>query len=159
VIALVVAWAGRDRVIGRDGGLPWRLPSDMQHFKELTTGGTVVMGRRTWESIPDRFRPLPDRRNIVLSATRGTIAGAETHSSLESALAAAGTDAYIIGGGATYAETLPLADRVYATEIASDVEGDTFFPALDPADWRVSSEAAPVAENGHEFTIRVYDRR
>jgi dihydrofolate reductase len=159
VIALVVAWAGRDRVIGRDGGLPWRLPSDMKHFKELTTGGTVVMGRRTWESIPDRFRPLPERRNIVLSSTRGTLPGAETFSSLESALAAAGTDAYIIGGGATYAETLPLADRVYATEIAGEVDGDTFFPALDPADWHVSSEATPVAENGHEFTIRVYDRR
>jgi dihydrofolate reductase len=159
VIALVVAWAGHDRVIGRDGGLPWRLPSDMKHFKELTTGGTVVMGRRTWESIPDRFRPLPDRRNIVLSSTRGTLAGAETFSSLESALAAAGTDAYIIGGGTTYAETLPLADRVYATEIAGEVDGDTFFPALDPADWHVSSEAAPIAENGHEFTIRVYDRR
>jgi dihydrofolate reductase len=158
VIALVVAWAGPARVIGRDGGLPWRLPSDMKHFKELTTGGTVVMGRRTWESIPERFRPLPERRNIVLS-TRATFDGAETFSSLESALAAAGTDAYIIGGGATYAETLPLADRVYATEIASAVEGDTFFPALDPGEWLVSSEAPPVAENGHEFTIRVYDRR
>ena len=68
MIALVVAWAGRERVIGRDGGLPWHLPSDMKHFRELTTGGTVVMGRRTWESIPERFRPLPERRNIVLSS-------------------------------------------------------------------------------------------
>lgn len=159
MIALVVAWAGQDRVIGRDGGLPWRLPSDMKHFVELTTGGTVVMGRRTWESIPERFRPLSERRNIVLSSRAPSLDGAEVFASLESALAAAGTDAYVIGGGATYAETLPLADRVYATEIASEVEGDTFFPALDPADWRVSSEAAPVAENGHEFTIRVYDRR
>lgn len=159
MIALVVAWAGQDRVIGRDGGLPWRLPSDMKHFRELTTGGTVVMGRRTWESIPDRFRPLPDRRNIVLSSGSPSLDGAEVYTSLESALAAAGTDAFVIGGGATYAETLPLADRVYATEIAGEVEGDTFFPALDPEQWRVSSQAPPVAENGHEFTIRVYDRR
>jgi dihydrofolate reductase len=161
VIALVVAWAGPDRVIGRDGGLPWRLPSDMKHFRELTTGGTVVMGRRTWESIPERFRPLPGRRNIVLSS-RGagaSLDGAEVYGSLESALAAAGTDAFVIGGGATYAETLPLADRVYATEIAEAVEGDTFFPALDPAAWVVSSASEPVVENGHEFSVKVYDRR
>ncbi len=159
MIALVVAYAGRDRVIGRDGGLPWRLPSDMRHFRELTTGGTVVMGRKTYESIPERFRPLPERRNIVLSSSAPRLDGAEVHSSLESALAAAGTDAYVIGGGATYAETLPLADRVYATEIAEEVAGDTFFPALDEDAWTVTSSSAPVAENGHTFTIKVYDRR
>jgi dihydrofolate reductase len=159
VIALVVAWAGTARVIGRDGGLPWHLPSDMRHFKELTTGGTVIMGRRTWESIPERFRPLPERRNVVLSSRGLDAPGAEVLSSLESALAAAGTDAFVIGGGATYAETLPLADRVYATEIAGEVEGDTFFPALDPSSWVVSSASEPVAENGHQFTIKVYDRR
>lgn len=158
MIALVVAWAGQERVIGRDGGLPWHLPSDMKHFKELTTGGTVIMGRKTYESIPARFRPLPERRNIVLSSS-ASFAGAEAYTSLESALAAAGTDAYVIGGGATYAETLPLADRVYATEIAQAVAGDVFFPALDPAQWAVSSASEPVAENGHEFTIKVYDRR
>jgi dihydrofolate reductase len=159
VIALVVAWAGEARVIGRDGGLPWHLPSDMKHFKELTTGGTVIMGRKTYESIPERFRPLPERRNIVLSSRALDAPGAEVRSSLESALAAAGTDAFVIGGGATYAEMLPLADRVYATEIAEEVEGDTYFPALDPSAWIVSSASEPVAENGHEFTIKVYDRR
>jgi dihydrofolate reductase len=158
VIALVVAWAGPDRVIGRAGGLPWHLPSDMKHFKELTTGGTVIMGRKTYESIPGRFRPLPGRRNIVLSS-RASFEGAEAYTSLESALAAAGTDAFVIGGGATYAETLPLADRIYATEIAGAVDGDTFFPALDPGEWAVSSSSDPVRENGHEFTIKVYDRR
>jgi dihydrofolate reductase len=159
VIALVVAWAGPERVIGRDGGLPWHLPSDMKHFRELTTGGTVVMGRRTWESIPEKFRPLPGRRNIVLSSRAPSLDGAEVYDSLESALAAAGTDAYVIGGGATYEETLPLADRVYATEIAGAVAGDTFFPALDAAAWAVSSASEPVVENGHEFTIKVYERR
>jgi dihydrofolate reductase len=159
VIALVVAWAGPERVIGRDGGLPWHLPSDMKHFKELTTGGTVIMGRKTWESIPEKFRPLPERRNMVLSSRGMDAPGAEVLDSLEAALASAGTDAYIIGGGATYAETLPLADRVYATEIAGAVDGDTFFPELDPAQWVVSAAAEPVAENGHEFTIKVYDRR
>lgn len=159
MIAIVVAWAGAARVIGRDGTLPWHLPSDLKHFKELTTGGTVIMGRKTYASIPERFRPLPERRNIVLSARGFDAPGAEVLGSLESALAAAGTDAFVIGGGATYAETLPLADRVIATEIATEVEGDTFFPALDPARWAVSSATEPVVDNGHEFTIKVYDRR
>jgi dihydrofolate reductase len=158
VIALVVAWAGGARVIGRDGGLPWHLPSDMKHFKELTTGGTVIMGRRTWESIPERFRPLPERRNIVLSRAGFTAAGAEVAPSLTAALAACEGSCFVIGGGATYAEALPLAGRVYATEVDGAVEGDTFFPTLDPARWRVTSSAAPVQENGFSFVVRVYER-
>jgi dihydrofolate reductase len=159
VIALVVAYAVQNRVIGRDGGLPWHLPSDMKHFRELTTGGTVVMGRKTYESIPERFRPLPDRRNVVLSSTVASLDGAEVFSSLRDALAAAGEDCFVIGGGTTYAEALPLAARVYATEVDGDVDGDTFFPALPEGDWSCASSAAPVTENGHRFTIRVYDRR
>jgi dihydrofolate reductase len=158
VISVVVAYAAGNRVIGRDGGLPWRLPSDMKHFRELTTGGTVVMGRKTYESIPERFRPLPERRNIVLSSTVSELDGAEVFGSLDAALADAG-DCFVIGGGATYAEALPLASRVYATEVAGDVEGDTYFPALDAGVWSCVSAGAPVAENDHEFTIRVYERR
>jgi dihydrofolate reductase len=157
VISIVVAYSA-NRVIGRDGGLPWRLPSDMKHFRELTMGGTVVMGRKTYASIPERFRPLPERRNIVLSTTVSELDGAEVFSSLEAALDAAG-DCFVIGGGATYAEALPLASIVYATEVAGDVEGDTCFPALDADVWSCVSAGAPVAENDHEFTIRVYERR
>jgi dihydrofolate reductase len=158
VIAVVVAYSA-NRVIGRDGGLPWHLPSDMKHFRELTTGGTVVMGRKTYESIPERFRPLPGRRNVVLSASRAALAGAEVHASLDAALAAAGDPCFVIGGGETYAEALPRASRVYATEVDGDVAGDTFFPALPAAEWACVSAAEPVAENGHAFTIRVYERR
>jgi dihydrofolate reductase len=158
VIALVVAHAA-NRVIGRDGGLPWHLPSDMKHFRELTTGGTVVMGRKTYESIPERFRPLPGRRNVVLSRSRPDLPGAEVFASLPAALAAAGEDCFVIGGGTTYAEALPLAGRVHATEVAGDVDGDTVFPPLDPAAWTCVSAAAPVSENGHTFAIRVYERR
>jgi dihydrofolate reductase len=158
-VSLVVAYAAGNRVIGRDGGLPWRLPSDIKHFRELTTGGTVVMGRKTYESIPARFRPLPERRNLVLSSTVSALDGAEVFGSLDAALADAGDDCFVIGGGATYAEALPRAGRVYATEVAGDVEGDTYFPALDPAEWSCVSAGAPVAENDHEFTIRVYERR
>ncbi|HWI73678.1 MAG TPA: dihydrofolate reductase [Baekduia sp.] len=159
MIALVVAYAVDGRVIGRDGGLPWHLPSDMKHFRELTTGGTVVMGRKTWESIPEKFRPLPGRRNMVLSTTAAALDGAEVFASLSEALAAAGDSCFVIGGGATYAEALPLADRVHATEVDGASDGDTFFPSLDDASWSCVSAAAPVTENGHTFTIRVYDRR
>lgn len=159
MIALVVAYAVKGRVIGRDGGLPWHLPSDMKHFRELTTGGTVVMGRKTYESIPPKFRPLPDRRNVVLSSTVAALDGAEVFASLRDALAAASEDCFVIGGGATYAEALPLAARVYATEVDGEVDGDTFFPPLPESDWSCVSSAPPVAENGHTFTIRVYDRR
>jgi dihydrofolate reductase len=158
-VALVVAYA-RNRVIGRDGGLPWHLPSDMRHFRELTTGGTVVMGRKTYASIPERFRPLPGRRNIVLSRDAAFRApGAEVVSSLSAALDACGRDCFVIGGGATYAEALDHAERVVATEVAEDVEGDTFFPVLDDDVWACVSSGEPIVENGHEFRIRVYERR
>jgi dihydrofolate reductase len=158
-VALVVAYA-RNRVIGRDGGLPWHLPSDMQHFRELTVGGTVVMGRKTYASIPDKFRPLPGRRNIVLSRDEAFRApGAEVAASLPTALETCERDCFVIGGGATYAEALPGAERVYATEIAEDVEGDTFFPALADDIWTCVSSGEPIVENGHEFRIRIYERR
>jgi dihydrofolate reductase len=158
-VSLVVAYA-HNGVIGRDGGLPWHLPSDMQHFRELTTGGTVVMGRKTYASIPEKFRPLPGRRNIVLSRDGAYRApGAEVFPSLVAALDACGRDCFVIGGGATYAEALPDAKRVYATEVAEDVEGDTFFPVLADDVWTCVSSGEPVAENGHEFRIRVYERR
>jgi dihydrofolate reductase len=158
-VSLVVAYA-RNRVIGRDGGLPWHLPSDMQHFRELTTGGTVVMGRKTYVSIPDKFRPLPGRRNMVLSRDAAyRAAGAEVYPSLPAALDACGRDCFVIGGGATYAEALPHAGRVYATEVVEDVEGDTFFPVLADDAWACVSSGEPIAENGHEFRIRVYERR
>jgi dihydrofolate reductase len=159
MVSLVVAYA-RNRAIGRDGALPWHLPSDMKHFRELTTGGTVVMGRTTYESIPERFRPLPGRRNLVLSRTPGlALDGAEVFGGLEQALEACGDDCFVIGGGATYADALPLTDRVYATEVAAEVDGDTFFPELDDAEWVCASAGEPVADGEHEFTIRVYERR
>jgi dihydrofolate reductase len=159
VLALVVAYA-RNGVIGRDGDLPWHLPTDMRHFRELTTGGTVVMGRKTYMSIPERFRPLPGRRNLVLSRDPSFAApGAEVFDDLDGALAAAGEDGFVIGGGTTYAEVLPRAGRVWATEVDADVEGDTFFPPLDGAEWECVRSGEAVAENGFTFRIKRYDRR
>jgi dihydrofolate reductase len=158
-LSLVVAYA-RNGVIGRDGGLPWHLPTDLKHFRELTGGGTVLMGRRTWGSIPEKFRPLPGRRNLVLSRDAGFAApGASVFGTLDEALAACGGDCFVIGGGATYLETLPLAGEVWATEIDADVEGDTVFPALDAASWSLADSLPPVAENGFSFTIKRYERR
>jgi dihydrofolate reductase len=157
MLTLVVAYA-RNGVIGRDGELPWSLPGDMKHFRELTGGGTVLMGRKTYMSIPERFRPLPGRRNIVLSRRAASVPGAELLPDLESALVEA-PDAFVIGGGTVYEEILPLADAVWATEIDADVEGDTYFPALDPDAWVAVSESEPVSENGFTYRFVRYERR
>jgi dihydrofolate reductase len=157
MLTLVVAYA-RNGVIGRDGGLPWSLPGDMKHFREVTGGGTVLMGRKTYMSIPEKFRPLPGRRNVVLSASGASAPGAEVFSGLESALVAA-PDAFVIGGGTVYDELLPLADAVWATEIDADVEGDTYFPSLDPEAWVAVSASEPVTENDFTYRFVRYERR
>jgi dihydrofolate reductase len=158
VIAIVVARA-RNGVIGRAGGLPWHLPSDLRHFKKLTGGHTVVMGRRTYESLPDRFRPLPNRRNLVLSTNPGYVArGAEVYTSFESALDVCDGDCFIIGGEATYRQALPLSERVYATELEADHNGDARFPDLPAAEWRCVDTSEPLTENDQRFTFRTYDR-
>jgi dihydrofolate reductase len=141
VIGLV--WAqSANGVIGRDGTLPWHLPEDLAHFRNLTTGATVLMGRRTWESLPPRFRPLPGRRNLVLSRTPQP--GVETFPDLAQALAAACGDAWVIGGAAVYRAALPLAERIAVTEIRELFEGDTHAPRIGrPPDsvgaWQTSS--------------------
>ncbi len=158
MIAIVVAHSS-NRVIGRDGGLPWRLPSDMRRFRELTRGHTVVMGRRTFESLPDAFRPLPERRNIVLSAQPGyEAAGAEVFSTLERALEACAGDCFVIGGEAAYREALPRCERLYATEIDAELDGDAFFPAVDVAEWRCVDDGEQQVENDLGFTFRTYER-
>ena len=140
MLQLVVAYSA-NRVIGRDGGLPWHLPTDMRHFRELTTGHTVLMGRRTYDSIPERFRPLPGRRNLVLSRDPGyNAAGAEVFTSLDAALDACDHDCFVIGGGATYAETLADADR--APRRYSHTHRNRW-PASDGDDgWREHVDAA-----------------
>lgn len=128
-------WAqAHDRVIGRDGVMPWHLPEDLRHFRKVTGEATVVMGRRTWHSLPERFRPLPGRRNVVLSRQDGLLApGAEVRASLEDALASVDQEerVWVIGGGQVYDAALPLADKLVVTEIDAEVDGDTRAPAID----------------------------
>jgi dihydrofolate reductase len=132
---LIVARA-RNGVIGRDGTLPWHLSEDLRHFKKTTLGHPIVMGRRTWESIG---RPLPDRRSIVLTRNpRWSAPGVERADSLAQARAMCegAAEVFVIGGAALFAEALPLAQRLFLTEIDADFEGDTFFPPIDRAAWR-----------------------
>ncbi len=159
VISLVVARAANG-TIGLDGGLPWHLPSDMRHFRELTTGHTVLMGRKTFESLPPQYRPLPQRRNLVLSSnTELELPGAEVFHDLSSALAACEGECFVIGGNAVYDETLTVADKVYATEIDAEIDGDAFFPELSPVEWHCSERGERIVENELAFDFAVYERK
>ena len=160
----VVVAVAENGVIGRDGGMPWRLSTDMKRFKATTMGKPVVMGRKTWESFPKR--PLPGRHNIVVTRDPAYIAeGASVAPSLDAALALARADGAgevcVIGGGEIYAAALPLADSLDVTHILADIDGDTYFPAIDPALWRVASSAAFPAGDTDSHATRhvVYERR
>ncbi len=144
ILSLVVARAANG-VIGRDGGLPWHLPADLKHFKALTLGKPIVMGRRTFASIG---RPLPGRHNIVLTRGAWSADGVTVVPDLAAALAAAGTvpEVAIIGGAAVYAAALPLADRVYLTEVHAAPAGDTVLPPFDAAAWTETAREDHAAE-------------
>ena len=131
------AGAAGPGVIGAAGALPWHLPEDLSHFRALTSGRPVIMGRSTWESLPPRFRPLPGRANIVLTRTPDYVAvGAAVVPDVAAALAlAGGGEAWVIGGSQVYAATIALADRLEVTEIDADVDGDAFAPLIG-APWR-----------------------
>ena len=141
---VIIAAVAKNRVIGKDNTLIWNIPEDMAHFKALTSGQTVIMGRKTWESLPPRFRPLPGRRNIVISRQADFAApGAELAASLEAALqlAAPAETAFIIGGEQIYRQAMAVADRLEITEVDLEPEGDAWFPAIDPNRWRVDQKA------------------
>jgi dihydrofolate reductase len=144
-----LVWAeAHGGVIGRDGGLPWHVPEDLAHFKAVTLGTPVIMGRRTWESLPERFRPLPGRENIVMTRDATWAAdGAVRASSIDEALAvaaASGPDRVsVIGGGDVFAALIDDADIVELTEIDLVVDGDTFAPRLDTTVWNETSADPP----------------
>ena len=164
-LALITAMTC-DRVIGRDNGLPWRLPKDMRHFMRTTLGKPVIMGRRTFESMPG---PLPRRTNIVLTSQLDyAAAGIEVAADFGAALDIAGRQcrregvqtAFVIGGAPVYAAGLPLANRLHITWVAGEVEGDTWFPEVDWPCWEeTASTPYPAdAEHDHAFRIAIYDR-
>jgi dihydrofolate reductase len=135
---IIIAAVAENGVIGKDGDLPWHKPEDMKHFRELTTGKPVVMGRKTFESLPEDYRPLPDRRNIVLTRS-GVEEDVEEASSLEEAWEIASEDSdrvFIAGGASVYESTLPEADRMEMTRIHEEYDGDTYFPEFDNSAWK-----------------------
>jgi dihydrofolate reductase len=155
-------WAqARNGVIGAGGRLPWHLPEDLALFRRLTTGSTVVMGRLTWESLPERFRPLPGRTNVVLTRDPGWAAdGAVRIGSVDEALDRPGA-LWGIGGGTVYAALLPHADRLVVTEVDLDVEGDTWAPGIGP-EWapvgRVPAEGWSASSSGPRYAVTTYAR-
>ena len=140
----------RNGVIGKDNTLPWHLPEDLAHFKRTTLGCPVIMGRKTWDSLPPKFRPLPGRANVVVTRQADWQSpGALRADSLEQAMALCGDadNAWVIGGAQLYALALPLAHTAVVTEIDMDVEGDAFAPTFGPA-WRTTACEEHMAANG-----------
>jgi dihydrofolate reductase len=162
-VNIIVAY-DEGRVIGNGPKIPWRLPEDMAHFKEVTEGCPVIMGRKTWESLPKKFRPLPNRTNIVVSLNQGYRSDPQPHFIARGVCCAINTaeivcpgqeTLWIIGGGQVYAEALQhdVVDNVYASEVAGKHEGDVFFPELDPEKW-----LATTLKHLDGFTVIRYER-
>lgn len=165
-LCLIVA-RSRNGVIGKDGDLPWRLSDDLVHFKRTTKGCPIIMGRKTWESLPRQ--PLPGRDNLVLSRDGNYRApGARVYTDIHAAIAAGKAltqtaqkaECFIVGGEAIYAAALPFADRLYLTDVETEIEGDARFPAFDETAFQeVAHDAFAQSEkNEHAFTIRTLDR-
>lgn len=164
-LAMIAALAD-NRVIGLDNKMPWHLPADLKHFKAMTLGKPIIMGRKTWDSLG---RPLPGRLNLVVSRQQGLqLDGAETFTSLDAALVRAeqwareqGVDELmLIGGAQLYAQALPCAQRLYLTRIEANPEGDAFFPAFEEAEWeRLDSQAHPAEGDAPAYRFETWQRR
>lgn len=159
-VSLLVAMA-HNRVIGKANTLPWHLPADLQHFKSLTMGHHIVMGRKTYESIG---KPLPGRISVVVSRNAHYVQpGVVVVNSLEAAILACSDDdeIFVIGGAEIYRQAIALADRIYLTEIDAGISGDAYFTELDPALWTESARTShtPDEKNRHAYDFVIYDRR
>ena len=158
----LIAAVGRHGELGRGNDLVWRTREDQQHFKHTTMGHPVVMGRKTWDSLPERFRPLPGRRNIVVSRTLGwSSPGAEHASSLDAALALAGDvpRVFVMGGAQLYALALPRADELVLTEVDAEFEADAFFPPWDRTAFDEISREVHTDPEGRRYAFVTYRRR
>lgn len=162
MINLIVAMANNN-VIGSKNDLPWYLPADLKHFKELTSGHAVIMGRNTLESILNRLgKPLPNRQNIVVSRNESyQVEGIEVVGSIEAALeAASDEEVFIIGGAQVYQQALPLVERIYVTQVNAKIDGDAFFPNLNPEQWREVANEPHQADDKNQFdySFKTLDR-
>ncbi|HOH70683.1 MAG TPA: dihydrofolate reductase [Paludibacteraceae bacterium] len=161
MISIIVAVA-QNQAIGKDNDLLWHLSADLKHFKKMTSGNTVIMGKRTFYSLP--IRPLPNRRNIVISDIVGEkIEGCEMAYSIDEAMKMCSKDekCFIIGGGSIYRQFLPLVDKLEITWVYKDFEADTFFPAIDETIWRIEAQSEKMHDEatGLDFAFFTYVRR
>ena len=157
---IIIAALAKNRVIGNGLQLPWRLPKDMKFFAETTKGHTVIMGSKTWDSIPDKYKPLPDRKNIVISRTSFFINGAQVFNDLEKAIESSTGKIFICGGGEIYKLALPLATKLILTEIDAEVDGDIFFPEFNQLNYNEASRISNSADEKHQyaFDFVTYDK-
>lgn len=156
---ILIAALAKNRVIGRENALPWRLPEDLKHFKATTLGHTLLMGRKTWESLPGL---LPERRHLVVTRQPDYVAaGAEVvHSLMAGFDRLAGTDkVFVVGGGDVYRQALPWAHRLILTEIDLEPAGDTWFPDLSPADWQETAREPHTGSQGLRYAFVTLERK
>jgi dihydrofolate reductase len=163
-ISLIAALA-ENRVIGKNNDLPWSLPDDMKYFMETTKGHHCIMGRKNYDSIPEKFRPLANRTNIVVTrqqvfAAPGCVVVNSIESALDLARERSEVEAFIIGGAEIYKQSLPFADRLYLTEIKAIIDGDTYFPPVNSSEWETVSRRSHAADAKHPyaFDFVVYQR-
>lgn len=161
-INIIVA-VSENNCIGVEGKLPWKLPTDLKRFKEITTGHVVVMGRKTWESLPEKVRPLPNRINVVITRNKDYVAkGAEVRTNLESALEEfvfEDTNVFVIGGAEIYKEAFKYANILHLTRVVADVEGDTFLEGLEPSEWYVKGFEGPYNEGDFDYRFETYMKK
>ena len=162
MIKIIVAMASNG-VIGKENGLPWVLPTDMKHFKNITSGHSVLMGRKCWESIPDKFRPLPNRNNIVLTRNTSYVAkGATVEHSLEDVISKfkkSNNVLFIIGGSEIYNESFKHAKSMFLTNIYNEVDGDIYLTGLNNKEWDMKEMSELIHENGLTYTINYYEKK
>jgi len=156
IISLIAAMS-KNRVIGKNNDLPWRLPDDMKYFQNTTNGHVVIMGRKNFDSLPAKFKPLPNRTNIILTRNKEFEAdGCEIFTDLSEAVRFANNckeeELFIIGGGEIYNQSLHLADRIYLTRINQEIEGDTYFPELAP-EWKVVKKNHHPKDDRHQYNF------
>ncbi len=155
IISLIAALS-ENRVIGKNNDLPWHLPDDMKYFMQTTKGHHVIMGRKNYDSIPEKFRPLPNRTNIVVTRQKSFSApGCKVVNSIEAGLRIAESnhekEVFIIGGSKIYNQGFPLATRLYLTEIHARIDGDTYFPEFNKSHWREVSRKHHLSDERHKF--------
>jgi len=167
MISIIVA-ASSNLAIGKDNKLLWHIPSDLKRFKELTTGKRVYMGRNTWESIPLKFRPLPNRENVVFSRDIKYVAdGAIVMNNLNKIIEGYERnpcyhnleEEFIIGGGDIYSRFFPIANKLYMTEVLSEVEGDTYLEGFNLEEWNLTNMSQVLEENGFKFIFKEYIKK